>query len=323
MLRHQESALDHIETVSSTSAQNFVAGCIGGAAGVLVGYPFDTVRVRLQNTTRGVFSSAMDCFIKTINAEGASGLYKGMVSPLFSMAILKALMFGSHDFFLRIQPNNVGKNPTLLQHTMAGMCAGLMNSLLCTPVDRAKIILQVQDVGAHPRQLTPPIFHGYRTRAPAIKRFTGPVDVIKKLGLAGMYRGFYPSAAREIVGCATYFTTYELLSRTRDDYFRMETKSKIYQLAAVLLSGSLTGVATWTMMFPLDTIKSRMQAQTGTSMASLHQIVTQLYREDGTRAFYRGWRAAVMRAIPAHAAILGTYELVMRLFTPRRRQILA
>lgn len=57
-------------------AKNFVAGGVGGAFTVLVGHPFDTVKVRLQTMpaiqpgTQPLYKGALDCVKKTVAKEG-------------------------------------------------------------------------------------------------------------------------------------------------------------------------------------------------------------------------------------------------------------
>ena len=68
-------------TVQSLRA--LVAGGVGGVCAVIVGHPFDLVKVRMQTAEKGVYSGAMDVVRKTIAKEGlARGLYAGVSAPL-------------------------------------------------------------------------------------------------------------------------------------------------------------------------------------------------------------------------------------------------
>jgi solute carrier family 25 carnitine/acylcarnitine transporter 20/29 len=68
---------------SLSSLRDFVAGGVGGVCAVLVGHPFDLVKVRLQTAEKGVYSGAMDVVRKTITREGPiRGLYAGVSAPL-------------------------------------------------------------------------------------------------------------------------------------------------------------------------------------------------------------------------------------------------
>lgn len=59
------------------------AGGFGGICAVVVGHPFDLVKVRLQTAERGVYSSAVDVVRKSIARDGLRrGLYAGVSAPL-------------------------------------------------------------------------------------------------------------------------------------------------------------------------------------------------------------------------------------------------
>jgi solute carrier family 25 (mitochondrial carnitine/acylcarnitine transporter), member 20/29 len=71
--------------VSSGAAQlrSLAAGGFGGVCAVVVGHPFDLVKVRLQTADRGVYSSAFDVVRKSIARDGLRrGLYAGVSAPL-------------------------------------------------------------------------------------------------------------------------------------------------------------------------------------------------------------------------------------------------
>lgn len=55
---------------SFQSLRDFVAGGVGGVCAVVVGHPFDLVKVRLQTAEKGVYSGAMDVVRKTVAREG-------------------------------------------------------------------------------------------------------------------------------------------------------------------------------------------------------------------------------------------------------------
>lgn len=58
--------------VNQTIAQlrSLAAGAAGGLCAVVVGHPFDLVKVRLQTAEKGVYASAMDVVRKTVAREG-------------------------------------------------------------------------------------------------------------------------------------------------------------------------------------------------------------------------------------------------------------
>lgn len=68
--------------VASNWGREFVAGGAGGTAGVLAGYPLDTLRIRQQNSGG---ESAFAILRRAVAKEGPRSLYRGMFAPLASV----------------------------------------------------------------------------------------------------------------------------------------------------------------------------------------------------------------------------------------------
>lgn len=78
------------------------------------------------------------------------------------------------------------------------------------------------------------------------------------------------------------------------------------------LSGALAGTAEHVAMYPLDTIKTRMQAlgQPGQNLQlPLFRALRSVLKREGILGLYRGVPAVAISAGPAHAVYFGTYEL--------------
>lgn len=71
------------EQKSLAGLRSLAAGGFGGVCAVVVGHPFDLVKVRLQTAEKGVYSSAIDVVRKSIARDGLRrGLYAGVSAPL-------------------------------------------------------------------------------------------------------------------------------------------------------------------------------------------------------------------------------------------------
>jgi solute carrier family 25 carnitine/acylcarnitine transporter 20/29 len=107
------------------------------------------------------------------------------------------------------------------------------------------------------------------------------------------------------------FWSYELCKR-----FMNSDDDDAYQSAMnILLCGGVAGVVTWGSVFPLDMIKTRLQAQTigdhgqvtetqallGRRTLSSFQIAKETYRAEGVKAFYRGLGVCSIRAFIVNA----------------------
>ena len=140
----------------SHDALEFGAGCVGGAVGIGVGHPFDTIKVRLQNDTAGHFKGANDVLKQTVRQEGASGLFKGIETPLISSLPIQAIIFGIYGVCLRRigQYTREGIDPAdglpsadlqpIWHHFAAGTVTGAIQTPMLAASDYAKIQMQNQ-----------------------------------------------------------------------------------------------------------------------------------------------------------------------------------
>jgi len=68
---------------SFAGLRSLAAGGFGGICAVIVGHPFDLVKVRLQTAEAGVYKGAIDVVTKSVAKDGlARGLYAGVSAPL-------------------------------------------------------------------------------------------------------------------------------------------------------------------------------------------------------------------------------------------------
>jgi solute carrier family 25 carnitine/acylcarnitine transporter 20/29 len=78
----KEDAIE-IKEKSFAGLRSLAAGGFGGVCAVVVGHPFDLVKVRLQTAEKGVYSGAIDVVRKGIARDGLRrGLYAGVSAPL-------------------------------------------------------------------------------------------------------------------------------------------------------------------------------------------------------------------------------------------------
>jgi solute carrier family 25 (mitochondrial carnitine/acylcarnitine transporter), member 20/29 len=76
------------------------------------------------------------------------------------------------------------------------------------------------------------------------------------------------------------------------------------------MGGGLAGVAMWTLVFPIDTVKSALQAsETPTNLGA---VVRQLHAKGGVGAFFPGLGPALLRSFPANAATFLGVEIAKK-----------
>ncbi|KAI7342545.1 hypothetical protein KC354_g16260 [Hortaea werneckii] len=285
---------------SLQSLRDLAAGGVGGVFAVVTGHPFDLVKVRLQTAEKGVYSGAMDVVRKTIAREGpVRGLYAGVSAPLVGVTPMFAVSFWAYGLGKQlVESFSTVENGqyTVPQVCSAGAFSAVPMTLVTAPFERVKIILQIQ---------------GQKQLAPGEKpKYSGGMDVVRQLykegGIRSVYRGSLMTLARDAPGSAAYFATYETIKRNLTP--KDETgKPGQLSLTAVMAAGGAAGVAMWIPVFPVDTIKSRLQSAEGN--LSIGGTIKELYGRGGFKAFFPGIGPAMARAVPANAATFLGVEL--------------
>ncbi|XP_012579834.1 PREDICTED: solute carrier family 25 member 47 [Condylura cristata] len=77
-----------------TRPMDFIAGAIGGVCGVAVGYPLDTVKVRIQ--TEPKFTGIWHCIRDTYYRERLWGFYRGLSLPACTVPLVSSVSFGTY-----------------------------------------------------------------------------------------------------------------------------------------------------------------------------------------------------------------------------------
>lgn len=131
------------------------------------------------------------------------------------------------------------------------------------------------------------------------------VDVLKKGGVRNLFKGFVPELIRECPGNMAYFGTYGIF---RETYNRFRPGHG--EIEAIVFSGGMAGVAYWGTTFPVDLVKSRMQADNlnNPRFNGFIHCVKVTYQELGFRGFYRGLMPCLVRAFPVNAASFMAFE---------------
>eukprot|EP00118_Oscarella_pearsei_P027011 m.310655 g.310655 ORF g.310655 m.310655 type:complete len:298 (+) comp53489_c0_seq1:65-958(+) len=286
---------------------DFIAGWSGGAAGLLVGHPFDTVKVRLQmDGPEKKYRGIVDCVGKIIRKEGIFALYKGIATPLMGVAFLNSVAFGTYMSVLGVLGKGVGRYEHELRNVLiAGSAAGFFQSFLSSPVELSKVLLQIQ---------TQPT--GKAARAGHVREFSGPMDVYRKLlkrnGIRGLYTGLVSCLWRDVPGFTMYFASYHLLC-TRLTPSGENTRD--LSTLRLLTTGGLAGMASWTLFYPFDVIKSRIQGQEkgqNKLYNGMRDCFQKSIRNEGWRVLWKGWVPTQVRAFPSNAAVFYFYTLTHR-----------
>lgn len=94
------------------------------------------------------------------------------------------------------------------------------------------------------------------------------------------------------------------------------SRERLSSMSNVLLAGGVGGAVGDSIMFPLDTVKTRQQgAPTVLKYRSMTKASLTILREEGLfRGLYGGYTPALLGSFPATMAFFGAYEYTKRLF---------
>ncbi|KAK9452632.1 mitochondrial carrier domain-containing protein [Dipodascopsis uninucleata] len=287
---------DSIDSSLSRRLKDITAGFVGGAVQVLIGQPFDLVKVRLQT---GQFTTPVEAFRKTLTNEGPLAFYKGTLSPLFGVGVCVSIQFYAfHEARRFILSSSKSDHLTLGQFYAAGAIAGIANSPITGPVEQIRILLQTQNDDK--------------------KLYHGPKDAIIKInkteGLRGIFRGQGITILREAQAYGLWFLSFEFLMQKIQNYYHVDREQiPAWKVAAC---GAAAGEVLWLGSYPLDVIKSQVQSDrfgkdrlyTGAIDAA-----KKTFRAQGFAGFWRGLIPTLLRATPCSAGTFASVEMTMRL----------
>lgn len=87
-----------------------------------------------------------------------------------------------------------------------------------------------------------------------------------------------------------------------------------YVIPKLLFSGGMSGIVSWLSTYPVDVIKSRLQADGVGGVTQYNGIldcVRKSYHEEGWRVFTRGLTSTLLRAFPVNAATFATVTVFL------------
>jgi len=188
-----------------------------------------------------------------------------------------------------------------------GIAAGISKTIVA-PIERVKLLLQVQAVS---KQLT------------EAQKYKGIVDcfvrIPKEQGFAAFWRGNLANVIR-------YFPTQALNFAFKDKYKQIflagvDKKTQFWSFfAGNLASGGAAGATSLCFVYPLDFARTRLAADVGKGEArefkGLADCLVKIFKADGLKGLYRGFGVSVQGIIIYRAAFFGLYDTAKGIIAP-------
>ncbi|KAL1830331.1 hypothetical protein ACET3Z_008743 [Daucus carota] len=186
---------------------------------------------------------------------------------------------------------------SICKSLLAGGVAGGVSRTAVAPLERLKILLQVQN--------------------PHNIKYNGTLQGLKYIwrteGFKGLFKGNGTNCARIVPNSAVKFFSYEQASRGILWLYQQQTGNEDAQLTPLLRlgAGACAGIIAMSATYPLDMVRGRLTVQTEASpyqyRGMFHALSTVL-RQEGPRALYRGWVPSVIGVVPYVGLNFAVYE---------------
>lgn len=321
-----------------TWAANALCGATASTVHDVILTPHDVVKQRLQ---LGCYTGPWNCLSTMLRTEGVGALYRSLPVTLISNAPNVAVLASVNEAMkgaLGLDRATSADRPWFF---LCGGIAGAAGAAATCPLDVVKT--RVQTAGALSQTQDLHEVQGAITVARSI---------MQKQGFSGFYAGMAPRMIVAAPAAALCWGTYETVQSLLCRFFDEEKSfGKVAERAAEraaaaadsvalaagvgaeddddpydwehwdptqvplwkhMLAGSAAGIMEHVAMYPVDTVKTQMQAVTavpGAPPPSVRGAITAMVEEQGIAAFFRGCTAIGAACIPAHIGLFGTYEL--------------
>lgn len=284
------------------SQLELLSGFVAGVAGIATGHPLDTVRIRQQTapTSEGTFAR----LFKIMKTEGALSPFRGMSPPLVASGFQNALLFATFAPTLRYLSSDsgissLGVRSHLTQAFLAGCVAGAAQTVVTAPSELIKIRMQTSD-----------------------SKFSNSMQCltssVRAHGLrGGLFKGFGITFLRDCPNIGIYFGSYEWLKGLLHPSHGtvLLGNSELSGNLAVLLAGGSAGILSWALSYPIDVIKTRIQADTTGKYRGMLHATRESVRVHGWSILFKGFSACMYRAFIVNAVTFAAFEETRRRFS--------
>jgi hypothetical protein len=280
------------------STTEFVSGYIAACASITVLYPLNKLIFR---QILGGLSSRVA--IAQIQKEGFNNLYRGLLPPLLQKSTSYSIMFGSqHEYYLWLRALTDTSQNELIRglsepqrHFMATSASAAMAGLTeasLTPLERIQAIMQMQEYHTRFRHT----WHAFR-------------EIGMQYGPFELYRGLSAICLRNSLSNVMFFT-----SRTRLKSLFPPAKNNLHNAVYDFLSGGLLGAFISTVFYPLNVVKSHMQARIGGKYYGTVETLKMTFelKNRNVKLFYKGVGSNFLRAVLAWGITNAVYEAALK-----------
>ncbi|CAE6488072.1 unnamed protein product [Rhizoctonia solani] len=311
------------EALKAATHRNKTVVCATSASllSTLAGYPLDSLKSRLQASRTPISVPRLARLVW--REEGLAGFFRGIWIPLMTISAVRAASFtiytNSKNYFHDVQGLSRSKwTHVALSGASAGSISGALISFCGAPFELVKIRRQLEYSIAAEKGIT-------------VDKPPGNIDAVKDIfrqhGARGLYKGFKLHFVRDTAGTALYFMEYDalrlLLGRLPNGHQgATPTWFPLHYSMIPFFCGSIAGVTSWAIIYPLDVVKTKVQqrALAGIPPRGVFETFKRMLRGSdpnspkpllvGLTRLYQGLGVSAFRSILTHGMLWTFFDWV-------------
>ncbi|XP_065566450.1 mitochondrial coenzyme A transporter SLC25A42-like isoform X2 [Artemia franciscana] len=179
----------------------------------------------------------------------------------------------------------------VLTSLVAGAMAGALAKTVIAPLDRTKINFQISNRNFSSREAI---------------RFL--VNSHRRDGFISLWRGNSATMARIVPYAAIQFSAHEQWKRILEVDKPGEKPSPWLRMIA----GSLAGVTSQSLTYPLDLARARMAVTDRLRYKSIVTVFVKIWKDEGPKTLYKGYTPTILGVIPYAGISFFTYETLKK-----------
>ncbi|KAI8820427.1 mitochondrial carrier domain-containing protein [Fimicolochytrium jonesii] len=261
----------------------------GGMVSMALTYPLTTLSTRSQVSKGGNRPSQADVLKKVLKEEGPKGLYSGINSAMFGIAITQYVYYYWYEFVkAALEKAADNRSLTIGENMLTGALAGAATATLTNPiwvVNTRQVVKKSDDESGK-----------------TVVKKLGTIQTAKKIlreeGPKGFFQGILPALIL-VINPVIQFTVFERLKG-----YLQKRKPALSGLDFFIL-GAISKLAATSITYPYIVVKSRMQLKQSTDDNLRYKSVLdgfqKIIRTEGAKGLYKGIESKLLQSVLASA----------------------
>ncbi|KAL0077532.1 mitochondrial carrier domain-containing protein [Phycomyces blakesleeanus] len=279
----------------SDNVAHALSGAGGGIVSMALTYPLVSISSRLQvqknDDSKDAYKNTADAFFKILAKEGPKGLYAGLSSGVFGIAITNGIYYYCYEAVKAVfeKAKAQGKPMSTGESMLAGALAGCAVVLATNPIWTINTRLTVRK--------------GIDGEA-KLNMFTVGRSIVEKEGVAGLYAGV-KAALILVINPIIQYTVFEQLKNK-------VSKSRALSNFDFFLLGAISKLCATGITYPYLVIKSRMQSAQGDDekYPSIWEGFKKIIATEGVKGLYKGISSKIVQSVLTAAFLFMAKEIL-------------